>query len=77
VPHFFSFGFSHNSIAPFLKDNTRQVAHVVPDVFSLTELADYVRDCKSGRRFRQRFYQFAEMFNERGADTKRRFRIGG
>ena len=64
-----SSGFSHNSIAPFLKDNRRQVAHVVPDVFSLTELPDYVRDCKSGRTFRQPFYQFPEMFNERGADA--------
>ena len=38
---------SHNSIAPFRKDNTRQGTHLVHDAFTLTELADYVLDCKS------------------------------
>jgi hypothetical protein len=43
--------------------------HLVHDVFTLTELADYVFDCKSGRIFRERFYQFAGMFDEHDADV--------
>jgi hypothetical protein len=38
---------SHNSIAPFWQDNTRQWTHLVHDAFTLIELADYVLDCKS------------------------------
>jgi len=36
---------SHNSIAPFWNDNTRQEIHLVHDVFTLSELADYVLVC--------------------------------
>ena len=36
---------SHNSIAPFWNDNTRQEIHLVHDEFTLTELVDYVLDC--------------------------------
>jgi hypothetical protein len=60
---------SYNSMTPFWNDNTRQETHLVHDVFTLTELADYVLDCKSGRIFRQRFYQFAGMFDEHDADV--------
>lgn len=68
---------SHDSIASFWKDNTRQETHLVHDVFTLTELADYVLDCKSGSTFRQRFHQFAGMFDEHDADAERAFRIRG
>jgi hypothetical protein len=60
---------SHNSMTLFWNNNTRQETHLVHDVFTLTELADYVLDCKSGRIFRQRFYQFAGMFDEHDADV--------
>jgi hypothetical protein len=36
----------HNSLALFWNENTRQQNHLVHDVFTLTEVADYVLDCK-------------------------------
>ena len=56
-------------MTPFWNDNTRQETHLVHVVFTLTKLADYVLDCKSRRIFRERFYQFAGMFDEHDADV--------
>ena len=68
--HFFSFSFSqfHRVI---LERQHEQETHLVHDAFTLTELADYVLNCKTGGVFRQRLYEFAGMFDEHDAGAER------
>jgi hypothetical protein len=63
----FSSGFSqfHRAI---LERQHEQKPDLVLDVFTFTKLADYVRDCKSGRSFRQWVCQFAGNVDEANAE---------